>query len=73
VPQLLPIVPADRITGEPVKYLLKSGQPVVYSVGADRKDDGGRYTRDPQAAASWDLDLTSASKGDWMLYPTLAP
>jgi hypothetical protein len=73
VPQLLPIVPADRITGEPVKYLLKSGQPVVYSVGADRKDDGGRYTHDPQAAASWDLDHTSASKGDWMLYPTLAP
>src|SRR5215467_1008630 len=82
VPQLLPEVPADRITGEPVRFRIVNSQPLVYSVGADRKDDGGRparaknsqgrwYLADSQIAAVWDATPDSIPDGDWVLYPTL--
>jgi len=35
-------VPADPFSGEPIKYVVLAGRPVVYSVGKDLKDDGGR-------------------------------
>ncbi|HEV8291799.1 MAG TPA: hypothetical protein VGP94_07730, partial [Tepidisphaeraceae bacterium] len=38
VPKYLPTTPADRITGEQVKYRIIDGKPCVYSVGMDRKD-----------------------------------
>ena len=75
-PDLLPSVPADRITGDPVRYRLVGGKPVVYSVGADRVDDGGRPAvagRPPKslsnAAAMWDVSSADAPRGDWVLYP----
>ena len=82
VPQLLPEVPADRITGEPVRFRIVNSQPLVYSVGADRKDDGGRparakssqggrYLAESQIAAVWDAAPDSIPNGDWVLYPTL--
>jgi hypothetical protein len=82
VPQLLPEVPADRITGEPVRFRIVNSQPVVYSVGADRKDDGGRpaqaknfedgrHLTESQFAAVWDSMPDSTPDGDWVLYPTL--
>jgi hypothetical protein len=61
-------VPVDRITGEPIRYRVVDGRPVLYSVGGDRKDDGGRATNPPQQAASW-TDQKSAADGDWILYP----
>jgi hypothetical protein len=73
-PGLLPEIPADRITGDPVKYKLIDGKPVVYSVGADRIDDGGQPPRvmDPRHRASegaeWGIDPNSAPRGDWVLY-----
>jgi len=82
VPQLLLEVPADRITGEPVRFRIVNSQPLVYSVGADRKDDGGRparartsqenrYVPESQIAAVWDATPDSTPDGDWVLYPTL--
>ena len=74
VPGLLPAVPADRITGDPVRYRLTAGRPVVYSVGADRDDDGGRpavYSPgkpEPWAAARWGVAPAHAPDGDWILY-----
>lgn len=41
VPDLLPSVPPDRFDGQPLRYKVTDGLPVVYSVGADRVDDGG--------------------------------
>jgi len=81
VPQLLPEIPADRITGEPVRFRIVDSEPVVYSVGADRKDDGGRPApaksfedgrrlTESQTAALWDAQ-DSTPEGDWVLYPTL--
>lgn len=71
VPQYLPRVPADRITGQPVKYRIVSGKPVIYSVGADRDDDGGKPPPGKNGwmkAATWSVQQ-SAADGDWVLYP----
>jgi hypothetical protein len=77
VPSLLPSVPADRITGDPVKYRLLGGKPVVYSVGVDRKDDGGTPPMilihpEYSDAARWPQPGEENAKipsGDWILYP----
>jgi uncharacterized membrane protein len=41
-PGLLPSIPRDGFTGGPIGYALIAGEPVVYSCGSDRNDDGGR-------------------------------
>ena len=35
-------VPADPYDGKPVRLAVVEGQPAVYSVGRDGKDDGGQ-------------------------------
>ena len=67
-PDLLPAVPADRITGDPVRYRIVDGKPLVYSVGSDRQDDGGKVfgKNSSETAAQWG---PIAVKGDWLLYP----
>ena len=75
VPHYLPAVPADRVTGSDVKYRLVNGHPIVYSVGDDGVDDGGkppakdRYDMRPDAA-TWGIRKSSDNKGDWILYPS---
>lgn len=47
VPNYLPSVPLDPFDGKPLRYLpptSESGSPVLYSIGVDGKDDGGRLT-----------------------------
>jgi hypothetical protein len=77
VPSMLPEIPADRITGEPVHYRLVDGKPLIYSVGADRVDDGGqpatiRHSTDLSGAARWRPEEKTI-KGDWILYPDVLP
>lgn len=75
-PTLLPRVPADRITGAPVRYALTKGRPVIYSLGVDRDDDGGRavvHPRDKRPSASFAAewgkpDDSPRYDGDWILY-----
>jgi hypothetical protein len=73
VPEYLPAMPEDRINGEPVKYRIVNGKPLVYSVGADGDDDGGRMARSKQGqverwyAAEWRSERKSVD-GDWVLY-----
>ncbi len=74
-PTLLPSVPVDRITGDPVRYRLINGRPIVYSVGADRDDDGGRPAIDRQGnpnPAQWAQPTSGNPDGDWILYPQSA-
>ncbi len=78
-PDPLPAVPADRITGDPLRYRLVGGKPLVYSVGSNRVDDGGRTpaecgrpsqsTLRPNSAARWGVPVEDAVPGDWVLYP----
>ena len=42
VPQYLPAVPLDRYTGGPLGYVVRDGRPILYCVGIDHDDDGGR-------------------------------
>ena len=37
----LKAVPIDPFSGQPMKFVVQGGHPVVYSVGKDGKDDGG--------------------------------
>lgn len=74
VPAYLPELPVDPITGGALHYRLDDkGHPIVYSVGSDRKDDGGfaPVNRDGEddtdAAQRWD-DKTPVA-GDWILWP----
>lgn len=86
VPDLLPAIPRDIFDGKPLRYTLIDGSPVIYSVGVDRKDDGGRPPQNPGPglAAVWrpleQLEAymaNSASRGtvdgDWVLFPPLPP
>ena len=42
VPEFLPAVPPDPYDGRPLRPRRGEGGLVLYSVGRDRKDDGGR-------------------------------
>lgn len=42
VPELLDAVPLDRFDGEPLRYKLEDGEPCIYSVCLDRKDDSAQ-------------------------------
>jgi hypothetical protein len=37
----LEAIPIDPFSGQPMKFVVRDGRPVVYSVGKDGKDDGG--------------------------------
>ena len=42
MPEFLPEVPADPYDGRPLRLKRTDGGLVLYSLGRDRKDDGGR-------------------------------
>lgn len=83
VPDLLPAVPPDRFDGQPLRYALIDGAPVLYSIGSDRDDDGGRPPLakktgrpDYYAAQRWlpplkrpDGSREEVPDGDWILWP----
>ena len=79
VPGYLPEVPVDRLTGEPLRYRVTGEGPVVYSVGVDGDDDGGRVPVDEEGEVDNDVaspkrfyaDDTAdkAHDGDWVLWP----
>ncbi len=75
VPALLPAVPPDRVDGQPIRYVVRDGRPVVYSLGRDRRDDGGRPSENPEDAIENQYgpikpnSRTSAPAGDWILWP----
>jgi hypothetical protein len=75
-PALLPAVPADRIDGQPLRYRLVEGKPLLYSVGADRQDDGGELPLNRadswRMAAAWGIPASQAVAGDWLLFPSPA-
>jgi hypothetical protein len=42
VPDILSEVPIDPFTGKPLMYKIENGELLIYSLGSNRKDDGGR-------------------------------
>jgi len=41
VPDFLPEVPTDPFDGNPLRYIVKDGEYLIYSVGGNGQDDGG--------------------------------
>lgn len=74
-------VPDDVYGGEPIRYFRRNGEPVLYSIGIDRDDDGGRPAAGGDTvhlvwrSASETEHLVriegpeSDMEGDWVLYP----
>ncbi len=85
IPQFIPSVPVDRFTGGPIGYALRDGKPVLYSVGVDRDDDGGRAPTKTDADGDQSIvyrwkplaelerlrreNPESIPDGDWVLWP----
>ena len=84
-PEYLPAVPLDRYDGQPLRYRVVAGRPLIYSVGADRHDDGGRLPDVPELRANTPnraARLNALARdgngvgnapgpvnGDWVLWP----
>ncbi len=79
-PRLLPTVPLDRYDGQALKYRVVDGRPILYSIGVDRDDDGGRLVAGESSirrAREWrSLDEVCdpnarppVADGDWVLWP----
>lgn len=79
VPAYLESLPVDPITGGPLHYRLDDkGNPIVYSVGSDRIDDGGYAPEfngeDDTSAIRWynychNGEMHGEVHGDWILWP----
>ncbi|MCX7418335.1 MAG: hypothetical protein NT013_02210 [Planctomycetia bacterium] len=63
-PDLLPQVPLDRFDGQPLRYRVVDGKPLVYSVARNRLDDQGQVTDDKRNGPE-------AREGDWRLWPSM--
>lgn len=84
VPSFLPSVPPDRFDGKPLRYRRVHGRPVVYSIGSDGEDDGGRPPKSSGTfAGRWYSPAERSAKsalvrdpqpipdGDWVLWPPI--
>jgi len=73
-PRWLPAVPLDRITGQPLGYKIVDDRPLVYSLGKDGGDDGGRrpfeLTEHTETYPVGPPDAKSL-KGDWVIWSTV--
>ncbi|MCI4445707.1 MAG: hypothetical protein JHC32_06725 [Candidatus Aminicenantes bacterium] len=56
VPDFLPAEPLDPFTGQPLVYKAKGDGFIVYSLGSNKKDDGGRMSTITQAVMEKDDD-----------------
>lgn len=70
-PSFAPALPLDCFTGKPLIYQRRGGGFVIYSVGADRDDDGGRAADCPACASRWIAPARAdeAEDADWVLWP----
>ncbi len=57
--------PIDRLNGKPLHFTIKDAAPVIYSLGQDGDDDGGKALE--LSEPHW-FDKTG--DGDWILWPT---
>lgn len=67
-------VPVDPFDGNSMRYSLGESGPVVYSIGVDRDDDGGRAVSRsrvwlPAEAARRKAASDPAYDGDWVFFP----
>ncbi|MBX7169158.1 MAG: hypothetical protein K1X74_22675 [Pirellulales bacterium] len=76
-PGLLPQLPVDQCDGQPLRYLVRNGRPLLYSLGGNFVDDGGRQTQRQtfvdyfgrEEILSGKRRSTKMETGDWVLWP----
>jgi hypothetical protein len=56
----------DPWTGEPWRIAMVEAHPIIYSIGTDRKDDGGKFH---SKAKEWCSSETDIPDGDWVIWP----
>ncbi len=82
VPTLLPVLPVDMYSGDPLKYILQDGQPLLYSIGVDGIDHGGVPPLDATGSPRIEyargslhrrplptFEQLGVTPGDWVLWP----
>lgn len=62
VPDMLPEVPIDPFTGKPFVFRIQNGELLIYSLGSNQKDDGGRMGPITQMVMEKDDDWTWREK-----------
>ena len=62
VPDILPEVPIDPFTGKPFVFRIQNGELLIYSLGSNQKDDGGRMSPMTQLVMEKDDDWTWREK-----------
>lgn len=74
VPNWLDRVPRDPYDGAPLRYTLRDGSPLLWSISRDRVDDGGKPWKPKRAVGSltgisarW-FPPRSGELGDWILF-----
>jgi hypothetical protein len=79
-PRYLPTLPVDPINGKPLHYKIVNDRPIVYSVGVDGDDDGGRTAKNNSGESHPDYAepnhfgrdhepiRVSETDGDWVIW-----
>jgi hypothetical protein len=62
VPDILPEIPIDPFTGKPLVFRIKDGELLIYSLGSNGKDDGGRSSLITRLVMEKDDDWTWREK-----------
>jgi hypothetical protein len=62
VPDILPEVPIDPFIGKPLVFRIQDGELLIYSLGSNQKDDGGRMGPMTQLVMEKDDDWTWREK-----------
>jgi hypothetical protein len=57
VPRVIPKLPIDPFAGKPLRFRRENGEVAIYSVGEDRRDDGGGTETVPRSSAGNDLEF----------------
>ncbi len=71
VPDFIAKIPTDRYVGQPLRYRLEDGTPMLYSLYRDRHDDGGtpHPETNPQPTVAELIHSVPDAKGDLVLWP----
>lgn len=74
VPGYIKTMPADPLTGDPLRFAIVDGQLKVYSVGNNLSDEGGQVMTEPGSEEPIEVFFFESAEarpydGDWILWP----
>lgn len=66
LPRFIATIPVDPYDGQPLRYALRDGRPILWFVGGDRTDDGGR-----PAAPAGSATSAAADERTWRMFSSI--